>query len=219
MVHKITTKEYEKQINNFNIVSFGFDTHSRVLNIPNDEVKFHWNTLTKNAFKRIPRTEYQMRFLPELSTKLKPYWKLELNKPYLMFYVTPTAPILIPNGFITDKGSIPFVFRNIIAHDDREMIMAYLVHDRACEVPDMTRFTTDGLLYEVGTEMGANWFKKNFVYTAVRMAAIIPSKRDKKRRGFNVSKYNRNLIKEADQHFYNTYLSDHITSMKSLGKR
>jgi len=217
MVHKITTKQYEEKINAFNIANFGFDTHSRVLGLSADEVKFHWNELTNGAFKRIPRTEYQMRFLPEYSTKLKPYWMLELNKPYLMLYITPTAPILVPNGFITDKGSIPFVFRNIISHDDREMMPAYLFHDRACEVPDMTRFTTDGLLYEVGTIMDANWLKKNLVYSVVRAAAWLPSK-DKIRNGVNVSLYNRGLIKEADQHFHDNYLSSHLDSIKSLGK-
>jgi len=46
MKTKITTETYEQKINDFNIVSFGFDTHARALGIPSCEAKFHWNILT-----------------------------------------------------------------------------------------------------------------------------------------------------------------------------
>lgn len=203
-------KEYSVLIKKFKIEQFGFDTQARVLNIKKEEAKAFWNTVTNKKFKRVPRTEYNMRYLPEISTKFKPYWKLETDDQYLLFYVTPTAPILVPNGFITDKGSIPFIFQNIISIFDREMMTAFLVHDVECEMKRMTRFSIDSLIYEVGTEMRANWFKKNIIYTAVRLGGIFKSK-DSIKNGFNISKYNRNLIKQCETNYNLSY-----TQMKHL---
>lgn len=214
---KITTREYFNGLKRYKIRRFGFDTHARVLNIPVDEAKEHWNAGTNFKFKRAPRTEYTMLPRPELSTWWKPYWELRLpeGQDHLKFYLTPAAPILIPNGFITDKGSIPKPLRNIIAHDDREMMFAYLVHDVGCETDDMYRFNTDGLLYEVGTELGASWLKKNIIYAAVRSVAWNHAK-DQTVNGFNISKFNRELI-AAEQ---TRYLSsqDHSEHLDFLTK-
>lgn len=210
----MTPETYLKKINLFRIERFGFDTHARVLQIDREEVKRLWNTVTNNQFKRFPRTEYTMRYLPEFSTRFKPYWKLEAPKD-LLFYVTPTAPIVVPNGLITDKGSIPWFLRGAIAHDDREMILAYLVHDVECEMNRMTRFSIDGLLYEVGTELEAWWLKKNLIYTAVRSAAWLPG-RDRIKGGFNISKYNRDLIEQGDQKYINNAHADHLAIVDSL---
>ena len=207
-------EQYLQQINNFRITQFGFDTHARVLGIDREEVKRLWNTVTNGEFKRFPRTEYTMRYLPEYSNRFKPYWKLEAPKD-LLFYVTPTAPIIVPREFITDKGSIPWFLRGLIAHDDREMILAYLVHDVECEMKRMTRFNTDGLLYEVGTELEAWWLKKNLIYTAVRSAAWLPAP-DRIKGGFNISKYNRELIAKADQEYINKQHRDHLAIVDSL---
>lgn len=195
----MTVSEYKQKIKQYRIEKYGFDTHARVLGIGKEEVKSLWNEATNNSFKRFPRTEYYMRYMPEISTKFNPYWELHLPDGYdfLMFYMTPTSPILIPHKFITDKGSIPLIAQNLISNYDREMMMAFLVHDVECEMQRMTTFTTDGLLYEVGTEMGANWVKKNLIYAAVRMAAFTRGK-DKIRNGFNVSKYNRELISRVE---------------------
>lgn len=209
------TQEYLKIIDSYNIRKFGFDTHARVLGLDKEVVKDLWNDGTNGEFKRFPRTEYTMRFMPELSTLWKPYWKMETPNDYLMFYITPTAPIIVPNNFITDKGSIPFIFRNIVAHDDREMMLAYMMHDRSCEVEDMTRFSTDGLLYEVGTELGASWIKKNGVYTAVR-SVWFRSIKDKIVNGQNISKYNRDLIQESEAHFMEVYYPSHVNILEEL---
>lgn len=199
-------QQYLKRIKELDIVQYGFDTHARVLGIDKEEVKDLWNEATNNSFKRLPRTEFSMLERPEISTKFKPYWELQLPEgyEYLLFYLTPTAPILVPNHFITDKGSIPLLFQNFISNYDREMLMAFLVHDVECEMQRMTRFMTDGLLYEVGVEMGANWLKRNLIYTAVR-AGNRYGKKDKLRRGFNVGKYNRDLIAATE---YKYQISD-----------
>ena len=207
--------KYFAKITQLKIEHFGFDTHARVLGIPKQEVKELWNAATGREFKRVPRTEYTMRYLPELSTKFRPYWRLETPKDYLMFYITPTAPIVIPNNFITDKGSIPLIFQNIVSNYDRELMLAFLVHDVECEMQRMTRFMTDGLIYEVGTEMDTNWLRKNFVYTAVRAGNRYGSK-DKIKGGVNISKYNRELIESADQHFIEEYYTGHLTMLEKL---
>lgn len=203
---------YYKTICEHGIREYGFDTHARVLGITKEEAILYWNEATGCEFKRMPRTEYLMRYLPERSTKLKPYWELNLpgDYKYLIFYLTPTAPILIPHGFITDKGSIPLLFQNIVSNYDREMMMAFLVHDVECEMQRMSRFSTDGLIYEVGSVMGANWLKKNIIYTAVR-AGNRYGKKDSIKNNFNVSAYNRTLIKEADEHFIKSgYKQEHL---------
>lgn len=205
---------YLKKIEELDITPYGFDTHARVLNITKDEAKRYWNEVTNGQFKRFPRTEYTMRYLPEYSTRFKPYWKLEAPAD-LLFYVTPTAPLVVPRGLITDKGSIPWFLRGLVQHDDREMILAYLVHDVECEMKRMTRFSIDGLLYEVGTELEAWWLKKNLIYTAVRAAAWLPG-RDRIKNGFNVSKYNRDLITAADQAYIENKHSEHLAIVDSL---
>jgi hypothetical protein len=202
---------YLKKITDLRIKQFGFDTHARVLGIDKEEVKRLWNTVTNNSFKRFPRTEYTMRDLPEFSNRARTYWKLEAPAD-LLFYVTPTAPIVVPVGLITDKGSIPWFLRGLIAHDDREMILAYLVHDVECEMNRMTRFNTDGLLYEIGTELEAGWLKKNMIYSAVRAAAWLPGK-DRIRGGFNISAYNRDLIRSADIKFLESQKYKHHLSI------
>lgn len=206
----MNAKDYSSLIKKFKIEQFGFDTQARVLNITREEAKAFWNTTTNKKFKRVPRTEYNMRYLPEISTKFKPYWRLETNDQYLIFYVTPTAPILVPNGFITDKGSIPLMFQNVISIFDREMMTAFLFHDVECEMDRMTRFSIDSLIYEVGTEMKANWLKKNIIYAAVRLGGILPGK-DSIKNDFNVSKYNRDLIHQCENNYNLSY-----TQMKHL---
>lgn len=208
----MAVEEYYNAICEHGIRNHGFDTHARVLGITKEEAKLYWNEATNYEFKRTPRTEFLMRYLPERSTKFKPYWELNLTgkDEYLIFYLTPTAPILIPHGFITDKGSIPLIFQNIVSNYDREMIMAFLVHDVECEMQRMTRFTTDGLIYEVGTTMGANWLRKNIIYTAVRLGNRF-GKKDSIKNNFNISAYNRTLIKEADDHFVKSgYKQEHL---------
>lgn len=207
--------EYARSIKDLSIVHFGFDTHARALNITKEEVKRLWNLSTNGQFKRLPRTEYTMRYMPELSTKWRPFWRLETPEKYLIFYLTPTAPILVPDQFITDKGSIPLLFQNVVSNYDRELMPAFLVHDVECEMQRMTRFMTDGLIYEVGSEMEANWFRKNIVYAAVR-AGNRYGKKDKIVGGFNISKYNRDLIQKAEQHFLTEYYPRHINALDSL---
>lgn len=204
--------EYYKAINDLGVREYGFDTHARLLNITNEEAKHYWNEATNYEFKRFPRTEYLMRYLPSRSTKFRPYWEVNLptGKDYLIFYLTPTAPILIPNGFITDKGSIPLLFQNIISNYDRDMLMAFLVHDVECEMQRMSRFMTDALIYEVGSVMRANWLKKNIVYTAVR-AGNRYGKKDRIVRGLNISAYNRSLIEKVESQFMNSgYQQEHL---------
>lgn len=207
--------EYLQAVKKYQIEQFGFDTQARVLGISKDEAKSLWNSATGRTFKRVPRTEYTMRYLPEISTKRKPFWKLETPDKFLMFYLTPTAPIIIPDQFITDKGSIPLLFQNIVSIYDREMMFAFLVHDVECEMQRMTRFMTDGLIYEVGSEMQTNWLRKNVIYTAVR-AGNRYGKKDVEVNGFNVSAYNQLLIEQAEKDFLENYYTGHLKTIEKL---
>jgi hypothetical protein len=212
----MTWTDYIRLIKQYKIEQFGFDTHARVLGIDQEDAKQLWNKATGNEFKRFPRTEYTMRYLPEISTKFRPYWKLEMPHDYLIFYFTPTAPILIPNGIITDMGSIPLIFQNFISIYDREMGLAFLVHDLECEMQRLTRFTTDGMIYEVGSAMKTNWLRKNLIYAAVRLGNRF-GKRDKVVRSFNVSEHNRKLITDAEQAFINSIeFKKHVNNVEKF---
>lgn len=213
----MNAREYLNTIEALEIRPYGFDTHARALDISKEDAKTFWNDATDYEFKRSPRTEYTLKYRPELSNRIRPYWELQLPEghKYMAFFLTETTPILIPNGFITDKGSIPFIFRNIIPHDDREMILAFLVHDLECETKRMMRFTVDGLLYEVGTEMEAGWIKKNIIYSAVRAAAW-RSTPDRVVRGFNISKFNRELIAETERQYLVNKHTEHLDFLTEM---
>jgi len=188
---------YWEQIQKYNIEHFGFDTQARVLGIDKKYAKQYWNEATGNRPKRIPRTELTFKDRPELSTEKKKMYELVLDDDYLVFHLTPTSFILVPNGFLTDKGSIPMLFQNLISKDDPELTIAYLFHDVECDMQRIPRFETDNLIYAVGTEMKSPWLEKNIVYTAVR-AGNRYGEGNYIINGFNVTEYNRELVKKVE---------------------
>ena len=190
---------YKNKIKKFKIEPFGFDTHARALGITKDEAKAHWNEMTGGKFKRVTRTEYTFTALPEYSTWGKPLFRLNCQE-CLSFCMTPTAALLVPDGFITDKGSIPMIFQSIFSIEDREMLIPFLFHDVESDMQRMSRFATDGLVLEIGRELEAHWAKRNMIYAAVRVGNKYGGP-DTIVNGFNVTQYNRDLIKISERSY------------------
>lgn len=94
-------------------------------------------------------------------------WKVQ--QPFVYIYNEDGIyeEILVPKGFITDYGSIPQIFQNIIPKDD-EMSGAYVVHDLIYASELFSRKICDDILLKAFQELGAGWLKRNTVYSAVR---------------------------------------------------
>lgn len=75
--------------------------------------------------------------------------------------------ILVPAGFITDYGSIPKIFQNIIEPIGR-YAACYIVHDLIYAAELFTRAECDWILLCHLQEKGAFWLRRNSVYSAVR---------------------------------------------------
>jgi len=195
--------KYEDSIKKFKIKKFGFDTQHRALRdvggfeVKPGEIKSLWNDLTNNTFKRIPRTEFWFEECPELSTPSCPMYRFRCPNGYIKFHFTQTAVLLVPDGYLTDKGSIPKILQGIFSIHDKEMQIGYIFHDVECDMQRMSRLMCDGLLLEVGKEIGASWLKRNLIYLAVRAGNRF-TKKDKVINDFNVSEFNRDLVHKAD---------------------
>lgn len=193
---------YTEQIERYGIKNFGFDTHARVLGMSIEEAKEYWNS-NYGTFKRLPRTEIWFEEVPELSKGRKKMYRMRCHRGYIPLHITPTAVILTPDGFLTDKGSVPHRLHGIISPDDKDMLFAYLIHDVECEMQRMSRFLTDSMILEVGGIMGASWLKRNVSYTAVRFGNRF-GKGDKIINGFNVTRHNQELVRKAEQEYFNS---------------
>jgi len=207
-----TMKDYKQMIEKYKITKLGFDTQARVLGISKENVKKYWNEHYFNKFKRIPRTEFSFKERPELTIQKnfllwfctlgllgneKKYYELVTDSDYLAFYITPTCLLIVPNGYLTDKGSIPMLFQAFVSKDNADLLIAFLFHDVECDLQRIPRFETDNLIYAIGTELGSSWLTKNLVYSTVR-AGNRYGKPDRVVNGFNITNHNRELFKLSE---------------------
>lgn len=201
---KLTNKEiFDQMMDNKTIRLRGFDTISALSGIPKDEVKSLWWAKYK-TFKRIPRTEFGLRPRPDLvEGNGRMLYEVKCDG-YLVFHITETAVLIIPNGFITDLGSVPEFLLWVVNKDDKHMLMAYLFHDMSVDYDFTSRILTDAWLLEIGKEMGASWLKRNIVHTPVRMkswvrclTSLVLPPREKPA----YAKRNYRLIKEATKEY------------------
>lgn len=71
-------------------------------------------------------------------------------------------------GLRTDGGSIPKIFQNIISPLGC-YLLAFLVHDILYAGELCTRKEADWILLELLEYLGANWLRRNEIYSAVRL--------------------------------------------------
>ncbi len=92
------------------------------------------------------------------------------GRPFKVTYFTVAA------GFVTDLASIPRAVRSLIPQVGRHL-QAAVVHDW-CYAGNtkLTRREADDLFYEGMTSLGVPWWKRQAMYTAVRMFGSSPWK-------------------------------------------
>lgn len=125
-------------------------------------------------FKYVP-SELTMPATQELAdgdtwALLKPFQYTTLEGEKIL--VPPSAmgceeDILSQPLWTTDYGSIPMAFQNIYRKDG-EYAPAYVLHDWLYSAEIFERSKCDWILLEALQELGAWWFTRNTVYSAVR---------------------------------------------------
>ena len=76
--------------------------------------------------------------------------------------------LAIPKGMLTDLGSIPTLFTNLISPDGRGF-RAFLAHDAIYRRQEVARVIADALLLSILREDGVNRIQAYVIYYAVRI--------------------------------------------------
>lgn len=84
-----------------------------------------------------------------------------------------------PAGMITDLGSIPRIFWNIVPPNGKPTD-AYVIHDYLYATQRFTRAESDACLLRMMTSLGVSWIERWTIYTAVRMGGWIAWNNDTK---------------------------------------
>lgn len=85
-------------------------------------------------------------------------------------YLCDGRHIVVPIGFIYDKGSVPRAAWPLIPRDDRSGTIAFLVHDYLYTEKITTRKEADQIMYELLLAGGMSRFRASAAYRAVRAA-------------------------------------------------
>ena len=85
-------------------------------------------------------------------------------------YLVDGRKIVVPKGFVYDKGSVPRLAWGLIPRDDRSGVIAFLVHDYLYETKSTTRKEADQIMYELLRLGGMSWFRAQLAFQAVRAA-------------------------------------------------
>jgi hypothetical protein len=84
-----------------------------------------------------------------------------------------TEPLIIPVGFVTDFGSIPWFIPNWIANPQGKAKRAYVMHDYLYRTQIFTQLVSDALLNEGMIVEGVNWFQRFTVYRGLRLGGWV----------------------------------------------
>lgn len=76
--------------------------------------------------------------------------------------------ICIPEGFVTDLGSIPKIFQNLISPEGKPL-RGYVLHDWLYAVQKCKRADADALLFRAFKAVGEKAWKRWVVYIALRL--------------------------------------------------
>lgn len=79
-----------------------------------------------------------------------------------------TIRIVVPVGFVTDKGSTPRWLWPWFPPDD-EGGESYILHDYLYSLGGVGRFIADALLRNALAEDGVSWFRRVAIFWAVRL--------------------------------------------------
>jgi len=78
------------------------------------------------------------------------------------------AIVIVPEGFVTDFASVPWVARSIIAVLGRHSVPA-IVHDYLYWEQKCTRLQADLIMFDAMEEYKSTWFEKHAVWRALRL--------------------------------------------------
>ena len=87
----------------------------------------------------------------------------------LWFRLSDNSTIKVPQGFVTDLGSVPERLRGFVDNDD-ESLLGFLLHDWVYKkgTTEYTRKQADEFLYEIIRGNGQSWWRSQKTYWAVR---------------------------------------------------
>jgi hypothetical protein len=88
--------------------------------------------------------------------------------------------MMIPKGFVTDLGSIPKIFQNIISPEGRPL-RAYLGHDYLYAMQEFTRAESDACLLRMMKSLNVGLIERWIIYIAVRFGGWIAWNEDAKK--------------------------------------
>jgi hypothetical protein len=89
--------------------------------------------------------------------------------------------VVVPVHFITDLGSIPRIFWNIIPPNGKPTD-AYVIHDYLYAKQNFPRVEADICLLRMMESLDVSWFQRWIVYLAVRLGGWIAWKEDREKR-------------------------------------
>ena len=110
------------------------------------------------------------RFLEPLDVTTEDGVTWTVNEPmdYEVGSVGSGERIEVPKGFLTDFGSVPQLFWNIVPPIGRAT-RAYVLHDFLYTVQIYDRLKSDNILLEALKVLGVGWFQRWLIYRGVRM--------------------------------------------------
>lgn len=153
--------------------TLGFEALADLTGLSKEEVKKLWNRAGL-GWKHIPRTQ--------ISTTALSDGRYRLNDDIVVF-LDRFTPIIIPQGFKTDFGSVPKFLHWFIDKDDRHFLVGFILHDVHYLVQSIDRGTADSVLRLNAGRLGASWIRKNAVYYALRMFGGLAWHKNKQRNG------------------------------------
>lgn len=82
-------------------------------------------------------------------------------------------PMVIPKGFITDFGSIPWFIPDWVANPQGKAKRAFVMHDYLYRNQLFTQLVCDALLNEGMIADGVNWWQRFTVYRGLRLGGWV----------------------------------------------
>ena len=101
-----------------------------------------------------------------------------VNVPFII-HDDELSTIIIPAGFITDLGSIPKIFQNIISPAGKPL-RAYLGHDHLYSTQMVNRKEADDCLFRMMSALGEFSAAKWAIYLSVRLGGWLAWNQDAK---------------------------------------
>jgi len=94
-------------------------------------------------------------------------WRTTRPLPYEIGRKGSGLLVAVPEGFATDLGSVPAVFRWLINPADAYCAAAFVLHDFLCADLAFTRTVTDAVLFEALIALGVPLWKARVIHFGV----------------------------------------------------